>query len=86
MHGFFINLTIGLKADRSFLLRKICPRGFDAAPDYDLGTLRFAVQNERKSAYDDLGTSAMAGVENTIDALENAALSAIWKEVKENAN
>lgn len=61
-------------------------RGFDAAPDYDLGTLRFAVQNERKSAYDDLGTSAMAGVENTIDALENAALSAIWKEIKENAN
>lgn len=59
-------------------------RGFDAAPDYDLATLRFAVQKERKSAYDDLGTSAMAGVENTIGALENAALSAIWKGIKEN--
>lgn len=54
---------------------------FDAAPDYSTRGLRFASLPER-SAYDDLGATALEAVENVIHGDDDPPLAALWKEIK----
>ena len=56
---------------------------FDARPDYRAGALRF-VQDKLAGVYDDLGATAMEGVQKMVRDMENERLTALWKEVDEN--
>ena len=58
---------------------------FDAAPSYRLRTVRFAAPTEHASAYDDLGATAAETVRNTLRALDDPALCALWEEVHSHA-
>ena len=62
---------------------RMLARCFDAAPSYDAGAVRFIAHLDRASAHDNLGTTAMESLENTVKAFEDGALSALWKEVDE---
>ena len=56
---------------------------FDARPDYRAGALRF-VLDEPAGVGDDLGATAMEGVQKMVRDMENERLTALWKEVDEN--
>ena len=56
---------------------------FDAAPDFRAGSLRFIRDDEQAGVYDDLGETALGGVEKTLRDLESPALSAMWREENE---
>lgn len=56
---------------------------FDAAPDFRAGSLRFIRDDEQAGVYDDLGETALGGVEKTLRDLESSALSAMWREENE---
>ena len=59
---------------------------FDAAPSYEVDDIRFVTHIEGASVYDDLGATAMESLEKVIPTLEDEALSALWKDVKEQEN
>lgn len=72
-------------AARASLKRaKSTAKAFDAHPDYSAGALKFIENAEPAGIYDDIGQTALAGVEKTVRELESARLSEIWKEVKGN--
>ena len=52
---------------------------------YRLRTVRFAAPTEHASAYDDLGATAAETVRNTLRALDDPALCALWEEVHSHA-
>jgi len=55
---------------------------FDAAPDYDLLSLRFVIDSRQPSgAYDTLGATGCEAIDNALKALSNDTLTAIWKEL-----
>ncbi len=56
---------------------------FDAAPNYDGNAVRFVDYPEKMSAYDDLGATAMQGVEGVIHSFEDKTFSAMWKAIRE---
>lgn len=56
-------------------------KAFDAAPDYDANRIRFISGGKTRSAHDNLGATAMDGIEKIIAAIEDVALSRLWKEV-----
>lgn len=60
-------------------------RRFDAAPDYGVETIRFAVTEANVSIHDGLGSTAAESAETLIRYLKNEALSALWKESREHA-
>ncbi len=60
-------------------------RRFDAAPDYGIGSIRFAVAEADSSIHDALGSTAAESAENLIRYLKNEALAAMWKEFREHA-
>ena len=55
---------------------------FDAAPSCDVTRLRFVAPDTVASSVDDLGETALAGVEKFMAELEDAALSALWEKVR----
>lgn len=59
-------------------------KAFDAHPDYAAGALKFIENAEPAGIYDDIGQTALAGVEKTVRELESARLAEIWKEMNEN--
>lgn len=67
-------------ARRSVLLAKQLAKHFDAAPEYSPEAIRFVTLAKRASAYDDLGETAMEGIQNILDDLGDEVLSAIWRE------
>ena len=52
---------------------------FDASPSYDESDIRFITRIEGASAHDDLGATAMAGVELAVSQFENEEFTALWK-------
>ena len=68
-------------ARRSLLHARDLAESFDASPCYDMRSLRFAFPDKRASAYDDLGETALTGVQNTLADFGDDALSALWTEV-----
>lgn len=54
---------------------------FDALPDYDPETVRFVSLDKRAGIYDDLGSTAIASIQNVLDSIGDDALSAVWKEI-----
>lgn len=56
---------------------------FDAAPDYDVGAVRFAAYAKQASAYDDLGATGRMSIQNALSSIGDDALTAMWKELTE---
>ena len=59
---------------------------FDAAPSYDESDIRFISRIEGASAHDDLGATAMDGIQNVVDEYENEGFTALWNTIKEQEN
>lgn len=57
---------------------------FDAAPDYATNAMRFMHCEELSSTHDDLGATAVSGIEKTISSLEDQTLTNLWKEILKN--
>jgi len=56
---------------------------FDASPSYDESDIRFITRIEGASAHDDLGATAMDGVELAVSQFENEEFTALWNAVSE---
>ena len=54
---------------------------FDASPSYDESDIRFIDRIEGASAHDDIGATAMDGIDHTISQFDNEALAALWSAV-----
>ncbi|MBE7004234.1 MAG: helix-turn-helix transcriptional regulator [Ruminococcaceae bacterium] len=68
---------------RSMLQRAVeLAKRFDAAPSYAVGEIRFASCVDGASAHDDLGSTAAEGVEKTVRAIDDEALSILWSKLK----
>ena len=55
---------------------------FDASPSYDESDVRFITRIEGASAHDDLGPTAIAGVELAVSQFENEEFTALWDRIK----
>lgn len=58
-------------------------RRFDAAPDYAASALRFVSGQIPASSIDDLGDTAMSGVEHIVAELDNSELREMWAKLRE---
>ena len=56
---------------------------FDASPSYDESGIRFITRIEGASAHDDLGATAMDGVELAVKQFENNEFTALWNNLNE---
>ena len=56
---------------------------FDATPSYDESDIRFITRIDGASAHDDIGSTAMDAINNTIRELKNEAFTALWKSITE---
>lgn len=56
---------------------------FDAAPSYDESDVRFVTHIEGASAHDDMGATAMDGVDHAISQFDNEKFIALWREIAE---
>ena len=56
-------------------------KAFDAAPCYDIDSIRFIKTEKPLSAYDDVGETAAAGIANALSDIGDSDLSALWKEL-----
>ncbi len=57
---------------------------FDAAPDYGISSIRYAVITEQNSMHDILGKTAVESVEFLLGSLSDDAGLKLWKEINEN--
>ena len=55
---------------------------FDAAPSYDESDIRFISRIEGASAHDDLGATAMDGIQNVVNEYEKEGFTALWESVQ----
>ncbi|MEG6611774.1 helix-turn-helix transcriptional regulator [Pseudoclostridium thermosuccinogenes] len=81
----YTQIKMGSKDDayRSLCHAKQMAEDFDAAPDYSVNAVRYITYGEMASAHDNLGATAMEGVQKAIDSIKDNCLSALWKEVNE---
>ena len=52
---------------------------FDSNPTYAGSAVRFVTDQVHMSAYDDIGSTAMEGLQNTISQINDETLSELWK-------
>lgn len=71
-------------AKQTLLRAKELALCFDAAPDYATNAMRFMHCEELSSTHDDLGATAVSGIEKTISSLEDQTLTNLWKEILKN--
>lgn len=69
------------KARDTLYKAKKMAEGFDAAPDYGTDKIRFADAGEPSSAHDNLGATAMEGIQHTISGIQDEELEVLWKEI-----
>lgn len=70
------------EAKNSLEKAKMIASCFDSAPNYDGCSIRFITQSDNVSAYDNLGTTAINGLDKAIKEIENESLSTLWKEIR----
>ena len=73
----------GLPEESRESLRKAAEQAgrFDAMPDYSLRTMRFLENAEHTSVFDELGLTASDAIEYLLRLLDDAELTAQWKEI-----
>ena len=82
-----MQLHTGLKEEAQRALRqaKQTALRFDADPNHSLSRLRFVTPDERASAYDSLGQTAMAGLLAAIQEEHDPELTELWNELEHEA-
>ena len=55
---------------------------FDAAPSYDESDIRFISRIEGASAHDDMGATAMDGIQNVVNEYEKEGFTALWESIQ----
>lgn len=83
----YILLLLGRKNDakESLLLARQRAEDFDRAPSYDASDVRFVTCEKPATAYDDMGETALQGLNNRIAELDLPELSELWRAVKNEA-
>lgn len=79
----FAQIELG-KADgarRSLRAAKKLAEDFDRAPSYEVDSVRFVSTDERRTAFDDLGETAMDCLTRTMQEMGDGTLFALWEEV-----
>ena len=56
---------------------------FDEAPNYSASSIRFVSCQIPATAFDDLGDTAMIGIDDYIASLEKSELLNLWRMVKD---
>ena len=74
------------KARDTLIKAKELAAFFDASPSYDESDIRFISRIEGASAHDDLGATAMDGVNHTVSQFDNEEFTALWKSIMEQEN
>lgn len=64
---------------------KTAADAFDREPNYDARRIRFVSAEEAATAYDDLGSTAMAAVDAILADSDDPALTALWKRIRDEA-
>lgn len=72
------------EAKKSLLRAKNIADKFDACPNYDMSRIKFVKLKEKANAYDDIGTTAMMGIEATLAAINDEELLKLWRGIVEN--
>ena len=72
----------GSEAHDTLIKAKELAEFFDASPSYDESDVRFITRIEGASAHDDLGATAMDGVELAVSQFENEEFTALWNRIK----
>lgn len=77
--------TLGRSKEATDSLRQAgeIAQRFDAAPDYAASALRFVSGQIPASSIDDLGDTAMSGVEHIVAELDNSELREMWAKLRE---
>lgn len=70
------------QAKAAFRSAKAVALAFDAMPTYAANTIRFVHICEPISAVDDIGETAMQGIQKVVDDEENTLVKKLWKEIK----
>lgn len=69
------------EAQRTLIKAEELAAFFDASPSYDESDIRFISRIEGASAHDDLGATAMDGVNLTVSQFDNEVLTALWRSI-----
>lgn len=82
-----ILLSLNKKEDALNSLRqaKAIALQFDQAPDYDASSIRFVSCQKPATAFDDIGDTAMIGLDSMIAQYEKQELIDLWRMVKDEA-
>ena len=76
----------GDKARDTLIKAKELAAFFDASPSYDESDIRFITRIEGASAHDDMGATAIGGVDHAVAQFDNEELTALWKSLIEQEN
>lgn len=79
-----ILLTLHKKEEAADSLRKAKNTAlrFDKAPDYNALNLRFVASSKPATAFDDMGDTAMKGIDGVIAQFGELELSTLWEQIK----
>ena len=69
------------EARRSLRAARELAEKFDRSPTYEVSSIRFVSVDERQTAFDDLGETAMECIRNAVRDMDSEILSALWEEI-----
>ncbi len=70
-------------AKQALLEAKALAERFDSVPNYKIENIRFMEKIKPAAAYDDIGKTAIEGIENTVLQSDDEELRSLWKEICE---
>lgn len=70
------------QAKYAFRKAKEVALAFDAAPTYDANTIRYVQICKPTSAIDDIGDTAIQGIQKVVDEEDNTTIQKLWEEIK----
>lgn len=79
----YLQLGESEKAVHDLRHAKEIAQRFDAAPNYHVTSLRFVSDDTVASSVDDIGQTAMEGIEKIVTDIENEELSALWRTIRD---
>ncbi|MCH5163752.1 MAG: helix-turn-helix transcriptional regulator [Clostridiales bacterium] len=69
------------EAREALITAKLLAEQFDQNPNYSVNNIRFVTIKERKTAFDDLGSTAMDSISSLMTLEENVRIADLWKEI-----
>ena len=71
------------EARRTLIKAKELAAFFDASPSYDESDIRFIIRIEGTSVHDDLGATALGGIDLVVNQIHTDGFTALWKSIIE---